>query len=41
MNARGVGRGVTAVRLDGSVLPQTVIPRLQDGRTHHVDVMMG
>jgi cyclic beta-1,2-glucan synthetase len=40
-NPRGVGRGVSAVRLDGALLAQPLVPRLQDGRPHEVEVTMG
>ena len=40
-NPRGVSRGVAAVLLDGVPLAQPVLPRLDDGRLHEVEVTMG
>jgi cyclic beta-1,2-glucan glucanotransferase len=40
-NPRGVSRGVVAVLLDGAPLAEAVLPRLQDGRLHDVEVTMG
>jgi cellobiose phosphorylase len=41
VNPRGVGRGVTAARLDGASLAQPILPRLQDGRTHEMEITIG
>ena len=40
-NPRGVSRGVATVRLDGAPLAQPILPRLDDGRLHEVEVTMG
>ena len=40
-NPRGVSRGIAAVLLDGAPLEQPVLPRLDDGRLHEVEVTMG
>jgi cyclic beta-1,2-glucan synthetase len=40
-NPRGAGRGVTAMRLDGTPLALPVVPRLQDGGAHEVEVTIG
>jgi hypothetical protein len=39
--SRGAGRGVTAVRLDGTPLALPVVPRLRDGGAHEVEVTIG
>jgi cyclic beta-1,2-glucan synthetase len=41
MNPRGGGRGVTAVQLDGAPLAHPLVPRLQDGRRHEIEVTVG
>jgi cyclic beta-1,2-glucan synthetase len=40
-NPHGVSRGVAAVLLDGAPLAEPVLPRLEDGRPHAVEVTMG
>jgi cyclic beta-1,2-glucan glucanotransferase len=40
-NPHGVTRGVTGTLLDGAPLAQPVVPRLQDGRPHRVELTMG
>ena len=40
-NPRGVSRASQRMLLDGAPLEQPILPRLQDGRLHEVEVTMG
>ena len=36
----GASREVATVQLDGAAVPDGIIPRLRDGKTHHVVVTL-
>jgi cellobiose phosphorylase len=39
-NPHSVNRGVQSIALDGKILPEPVLPRVQDGRAHDVVVRL-
>jgi cellobiose phosphorylase len=40
-NPNNVNRGIRQVLMDGNPLPDNLIPMVQDGRQHEVQVVMG
>jgi cellobiose phosphorylase len=40
-NPSHVCKGVRSVTVDGEGIAGNVVPALEDGRTHHVEVIMG
>ncbi|MFO0807387.1 MAG: hypothetical protein U0746_02050 [Gemmataceae bacterium] len=40
-NAAGVGRGVTSVSLDNTIIASGIVPLADDGRTHEVRIVLG